>query len=91
MWCLFMKVLAFTKEKAAKHMLRCSKGKSIVATERVKGRSFTTTDQAHGFDGERLAGNEMRAGRKNNELILEFGDRKELLLDTVQAILQNTR
>jgi len=32
----------------------------------------------------------MRAGRKNNELILEFGAiEKELLLQTVQAILQN--
>jgi hypothetical protein len=32
----------------------------------------------------------MRAGRKNNELILEFGAvEKELLLHTVQAILEN--
>jgi len=41
---VFMKVLAFTKEKATKHMLEVhQKGKSIVATETRERRSFTTS------------------------------------------------
>jgi ATP-dependent Clp protease adaptor protein ClpS len=48
---VFMKVLAFTKEKATKHMLEVHKrGKSIVATEtREKAELYYQQIQAHGL------------------------------------------
>ena len=48
---VFMKVLAFTKEKATKHMLEVhQKGKSIVATEtREKAELYHQQIQAHGL------------------------------------------
>lgn len=48
---VFMKVLAFTKEKATKHMLEVhQKGKSIVATEtREKAELYYQQIQAHGL------------------------------------------
>jgi ATP-dependent Clp protease adaptor protein ClpS len=48
---VFMKVLAFTKEKATKHMLEVhKKGKSIVATEtREKAELYYQQIQAHGL------------------------------------------
>lgn len=48
---VFMKVLAFTKEKAAKHMLEVHQlGKSIVATEsREKAEFYYQQIQAHGL------------------------------------------
>src|SRR5688500_9663056 len=48
---VFMKVLAFTKEKATKHMLEVhEKGKSIVATEtREKAELYYQQIQAHGL------------------------------------------
>src|SRR5947208_15559612 len=48
---VFMKVLAFTKEKATKHMLEVhQKGKSIVTTEtREKAELYHQQIQAHGL------------------------------------------
>lgn len=48
---VFMKVLAFTKEKATRHMLEVhQKGKSIVATEtREKAELYYQQIQAHGL------------------------------------------
>ena len=48
---VLMKVLAFTKEKATKHMLEVhQKGKSIVATEtREKAELYYQQIQAHGL------------------------------------------
>jgi len=48
---VFMKVLAFNKEKATKHMLEVHKnGKSIVATEtREKAELYHQQIQAHGL------------------------------------------
>src|SRR5947199_6699257 len=48
---VFMKVLAFTKEKAAKHMLEVHQlGKSVVATEsREKAELYHQQIQAHGL------------------------------------------
>ncbi len=48
---VFMKVLAFTKEKAAKHMLEVHNlGKSVVATEsREKAEFYYQQIQAHGL------------------------------------------
>ena len=48
---VFMKVLAFTKEKAAKHMLEVHQlGKSIVATEsRERAEFYYQQIQAHGL------------------------------------------
>ena len=48
---VFMKVLAFTKEKATKHMLEVhQKGKSIVATEtHEKAELYHQQIQAHGL------------------------------------------
>src|SRR5580765_8432621 len=48
---VFMKVLAFTKEKAAKHMLEVHHlGKSLVATEsREKAELYHQQIQAHGL------------------------------------------
>jgi ATP-dependent Clp protease adaptor protein ClpS len=48
---VFMKVLAFTKERATKHMLEVhQKGKSIVATEtREKAELYYQQIQAHGL------------------------------------------
>ena len=48
---VFMKVLGFTKEKAAKHMLQVHHlGKSIVATEsREKAELYYQQIQAHGL------------------------------------------
>lgn len=48
---VFMKVLAFTKQKATKHMLEVhQKGKSIVATEtREKAELYHQQIQAHGL------------------------------------------
>ena len=48
---VFMKVLAFTKEKATQHMLEVHKrGKSIVATEtREKAELYHQQIQAHGL------------------------------------------
>ena len=48
---VFMKVLAFTKEKATKHMLQVHQlGKSIVATEtREKAEFYHQQLQAHGL------------------------------------------
>jgi len=48
---VFMKVLAFTKEKAAKHMLEVHcLGRSIVATEgREKAELYYQQIQAHGL------------------------------------------
>src|SRR6266478_8235587 len=48
---VFMKVLAFTKEKAAKHMLEVHQlGKSIVATEsRERAELYYQQIQAHGL------------------------------------------
>jgi ATP-dependent Clp protease adaptor protein ClpS len=48
---VFMKVLAFTKEKATKHMLEVHQnGKSIVATEtREKAELYYQQIQAHGL------------------------------------------
>ncbi len=48
---VFMKVLAFTKEKAAKHMLEVHNlGKSVVATEsREKAELYYQQIQAHGL------------------------------------------
>ena len=48
---VFMKVLGFTKEKAAKHMLEVhQQGKSIVATEtREKAELYHQQIQAHGL------------------------------------------
>lgn len=48
---VFMKVLAFTKEKAAKHMLEVHQlGKSLVATEsREKAEFYHQQIQAHGL------------------------------------------
>ena len=48
---VFMKVLGFTKEKAAKHMLEVHQlGKSIVATEsREKAEFYYQQIQAHGL------------------------------------------
>src|SRR5713226_10680931 len=47
---VFMKVLAFTKEKAARHMLEVHRlGKSVVATEsREKAELYHQQIQAHG-------------------------------------------
>ena|SRR3989475_12407137 len=48
---VFMKVLAFTKEKAAKHMLEVHQlGKSVVATEsREKAELYHQQIQVHGL------------------------------------------
>src|SRR2546425_2226947 len=48
---VFMKVLGFTKEKAAKHMLEVHQlGKSVVATEsREKAELYYQQIQAHGL------------------------------------------
>ena len=48
---VFMKVLGFTKEKAAKHMLEVHNlGKSVVATEsREKAELYYQQIQAHGL------------------------------------------
>src|SRR5437867_11385940 len=48
---VFMKVLAFTKEKATKHMLEVhQQGKSLVATEtREKAELYHQQIQAHGL------------------------------------------
>src|SRR5207249_7321490 len=48
---VFMKVLAFTKEKATKHMLEVHhQGKSVVATEtREKAELYHQQIQAHGL------------------------------------------
>jgi len=48
---VFMKVLGFTKEKAAKHMLEVHRlGKSLVATEsREKPELYHQQIQAHGL------------------------------------------
>jgi ATP-dependent Clp protease adaptor protein ClpS len=48
---VFMKVLAFTKEKAAKHMLEVHQlGRSLVATEsREKAEFYHQQIQAHGL------------------------------------------
>jgi len=48
---VFMKVLGFTKEKAAKHMLEVHRlGKSLVATEsREKAELYHQQIQAHGL------------------------------------------
>jgi len=48
---VFMKVLAFNKQKAAKHMLEVHRlGKSIVATEnREKAELYHQQIQAHGL------------------------------------------
>src|SRR6266498_950940 len=48
---VFMKVLAFTKEKATKHMLEVHhQGKSVVATEtREKAELYHQLIQAHGL------------------------------------------
>src|SRR5207249_7391113 len=48
---VFMKVLAFTKEKATKHMLEVHNlGKSVVATEsREKAEFYYQQIQAHGL------------------------------------------
>src|SRR5687768_1378865 len=48
---VFMKVLAFTKEKATRHMLEVhQQGKSIVATEtREKAELYHQQIQAHGL------------------------------------------
>src|SRR5437763_6751118 len=48
---VFMKVLAFTKEKAAKHMLEVHQlGKSVVATEsRERAELYYQQIQAHGL------------------------------------------
>jgi ATP-dependent Clp protease adaptor protein ClpS len=48
---VFMKVMAFTKEKATKHMLEVHQnGKSIVATEtREKAELYHQQIQAHGL------------------------------------------
>jgi len=48
---VFMKVLAFTKQKAAKHMLQVHRlGKSVVATEsREKAELYHQQIQAHGL------------------------------------------
>ncbi len=48
---VFMKVLAFTKEKATKHMLQVHhEGKSVVATEtREKAELYHQQIQAHGL------------------------------------------
>src|SRR5436190_22710609 len=48
---VFMTVLAFTKEKAAKHMLEVHQlGKSVVATEgREKAEFYHQQIQAHGL------------------------------------------
>lgn len=48
---VFMKVLAFTKEKATKHMLEVHhKGKSLVATEsRERAELYHQQIQAHGL------------------------------------------
>src|SRR5256714_3343337 len=49
---VFMKVLAFTKEKAARHMLEVHRlGKSVVATEsREKAERYHHQIQAHGLN-----------------------------------------
>jgi ATP-dependent Clp protease adaptor protein ClpS len=49
---VFMKVLGFPKEKAAKHMLEVHKlGKSVVATEsREKAEFYHQQIQAHGLN-----------------------------------------
>ena len=49
---VFMRVLAFTKEKATKHMLEVHhQGKSIVATEtREKAELYHQQIQAHGLN-----------------------------------------
>jgi len=49
---VFMKVLGFPKEKAAKHMLAVHKlGKSVVATEsREKAEFYHQQIQAHGLN-----------------------------------------
>lgn len=48
---VFMKVLAFTKERATKHMLEVHhQGKSVVASEtREKAELFHQQIQAHGL------------------------------------------
>lgn len=48
---VFMRVLAFTKEKATKHMLEVHRlGKSVVATEtREKAELYHQQIQAHGL------------------------------------------
>ena len=48
---VFMKVLGFTKEKAAKHMLEVHRlGKSVVATEsRERAELYHQQIQAHGL------------------------------------------
>ena len=48
---VFMKVLAFTKEKATRHMLEVHRqGKSVVATEtRERAELFHQQIQAHGL------------------------------------------
>ena len=48
---VFMRVLAFTKEKAAKHMLEVHRlGRSVVATEsREKAELYHQQIQAHGL------------------------------------------